>query len=346
MKPLSRNLFLVAVLSLGLMYVFPLWQIKLSAPQYPEGIGMYIWVNKITGKNPHDLRNINNLNHYIGMKEIVPESIPELRIMPYLVGVLMALGLIVWWRNRRSGVAIWLALLVLLLIAGLVDFYLWEYDYGHNLDPHAAIKIPGMSYQPPLIGSKQLLNMRTTSLPHAGALAAALAVVLASASLLHTRHNQPQPKALKANVEAAVVALLMFAACTPQAEPIRFGSDECSYCRMRIADTRYGAELVTTRGKVFKFDSAECMAAYLLKEMPGSDKIYSLWVIHFVEEEQLIDGRQAWFLQSENLRSPMGLNLTAFAQQTVAAEAAERHGGELLRWAEVERLVNAKWLEQ
>jgi copper chaperone NosL len=64
------------------------------------------------------------------------------------------------------------------MVAGLVDFYLWEYDYGHDLNPKAAIKIPGMSYQPPLIGSKQLLNMRTSSWPHVGGWAIGISAIL------------------------------------------------------------------------------------------------------------------------------------------------------------------------
>ena len=77
-----------------LTFLFPLWYIDLEAPQYPEGIGLEIWINQIVGQNPHDLANINGLNHYIGMKEIEPESIPELKIMPYLMIFMMLFGLI------------------------------------------------------------------------------------------------------------------------------------------------------------------------------------------------------------------------------------------------------------
>lgn len=164
----NRILMAAAALMLVGIYLFPIWSISMDAPQYPEGIGMNIWVNTIEGKSPHDLQNINGLNHYIGMKEIIPGSIPELKIMPYLFGFMMVAGLAVAAFGRRRLVLVWLILFMLLAVAGLVDFYLWEYDYGHNLNPNAAIKIPGMSYQPPLIGTKQLLNMRTTSVPHVG----------------------------------------------------------------------------------------------------------------------------------------------------------------------------------
>jgi len=161
----SRILFAVASLLLLTTFVAPLWHIDLKAPQYPEGLGMYIWSNQITGQKPHDLDNINRLNHYIGMKEILPEAIPELRWMPQIIGVLVVTGLLVAGWGRRVGLYVWTSLFLIAALVGLADFWRWNYDYGHNLKPDAAIKIPGMSYQPPLIGTKQLLNFRTTALP-------------------------------------------------------------------------------------------------------------------------------------------------------------------------------------
>ncbi len=157
----ARILLAVAALSLVTSYVAPLWHIALKAPQYPEGLGMYIWSSKITG----ELRSINGLNHYIGMKEIHPEAIPELRLMPQLVAGLVVLGLLAAAWGRRRGLYAWTGLLLAGSLVGLADFWLWGYDYGHNLNPEAAIKIPGMSYQPPLIGPKQLLNFQATSWP-------------------------------------------------------------------------------------------------------------------------------------------------------------------------------------
>src|SRR4030042_5111342 len=98
----SRILVLVAALALGLVYVLPVWRIKLQAPQDAEGLGMVIRINTIEGVKKHDLNNINNLNHYIGMKRIEPESIPELRIMPVLIGVFMGLGVLAAAVGRRK----------------------------------------------------------------------------------------------------------------------------------------------------------------------------------------------------------------------------------------------------
>lgn len=164
MKKTSRIIiFLCAFLMIGAYFV-PFWKIILEAPQYPEGMEMQIWLYKITG----DVNKINGLNHYIGMKLIHENEFPEFKIMPWVLGLLIAFGMLVAILRKRSLLWAWL---ISLLVAGGVafyDFYKWLYDYGHNLDPHAAIKVPGMSYQPPLFGYKQLLNFVAGSFPDIG----------------------------------------------------------------------------------------------------------------------------------------------------------------------------------
>jgi copper chaperone NosL len=181
----SRLAVAVASLLLLAVYVTPLWRIHLVAPQYPEGLGLQIWVNQITGIKPNDLNLINGLNHYIGMREIDPATFPELAYMPKLLAAAVAAGLLVALIGRRPLLYLWAVLFTLGAAAGLGDFYKWGYDYGHRLDPHAAIKVPGMSYQPPVIGSKQLLNFHATSWPGLGGWVAigALLIVLAAAVL-------------------------------------------------------------------------------------------------------------------------------------------------------------------
>jgi copper chaperone NosL len=178
MKPRMRIAIAAAALLLGVAYLSPLWHIGLVAPQYPEGIGMYIWIDRITGQKPNDLNSINNLNHYIGMKAIVADSIPELRLMPAILAGLIILGVITAAIGRRKLLYAWTVVFVIVAVVGLADFWYWGYDYGHNLDPTAAIKIPGLSYQPPVFGSKQLLNFTATSWPGLGgwAIVAALCV--------------------------------------------------------------------------------------------------------------------------------------------------------------------------
>jgi len=184
MRSSSRILSAVAAVLLVLPFFRPLWHIGLLAPQYPEGIGLYIWINTVTGEKPQDLDSINGLNHYIGMKAIHPDAIPELRFMPVLIGALIVVGLATALLGKRPLLYLWTAGFALLSVAGLADFWKWGYDYGHNLDPTAAIRVPGMAYQPPLIGSKQLLNFTATSWPASGGLATILALMLVVAACL------------------------------------------------------------------------------------------------------------------------------------------------------------------
>jgi copper chaperone NosL len=102
------------------------------------------------------------------MKEIEPESIPELKIMPYIIAGFILLGIIAALLKNKKIVFAWIVMILITFSVGLYDYYMWGYDYGHNLNPTAAIRVPGLTYQPPLIGSKQLLNMRATSMPDIG----------------------------------------------------------------------------------------------------------------------------------------------------------------------------------
>ncbi|ADO44573.1 conserved hypothetical protein [Hydrogenobacter thermophilus TK-6] len=183
MSIFSRGLLALASLLLVLTYFFPLWRIQLIAPQYPEGLRMFIWVNRITGGTEFDLYNINLLNHYIGMKHIDPNAIPELKVLPFIMAFLIAFGLISALLAKRILLYAWVGTFIALAIIGLADFYKWEYDYGHNLDPSAPIKIPGLAYQPPLIGSKQLLNMTASSFPDIGGYIALVSLLLGIAAV-------------------------------------------------------------------------------------------------------------------------------------------------------------------
>jgi len=171
----SRLVIGIAALLMLSAYYYPIWQIKLWAPQYPEGLSMQIWIDHLTG----NLSSINNMNHYIGMREIDEEMFPEFIYLKYVIGFIIGIGLIAAIVGRRIGLVIFFGLLIILGIGALVDMYLWGYDYGHNLDPTAAIKVPDMTYQPPLIGYKQLLNFLAYSGPHTAGYLIAVSTLLA-----------------------------------------------------------------------------------------------------------------------------------------------------------------------
>jgi copper chaperone NosL len=187
LQPISRILVGIAALSLIAAYFVPLWQILMWAPQYPEGLTMKIWINTLSG----EVRTISALNHYIGMKTIEASMFPEFKYMIYIVGALIGFGLLVSVVNRRFMLLSFAGLLVAAGIGALVDFYLWGYDYGHNLNPEAPIKIEGMSYQPPLIGTKQLLNFTAFSGPDIGGwIFIAVGVVVLGLVVYEWRKNQ------------------------------------------------------------------------------------------------------------------------------------------------------------
>ena len=156
-------LVIVGLLFIGALFV-PMWRIELDAPQYPEGLMLQLHANKIGG----DVDIINGLNHYIGMATLHTENFFEFKILPYVFGAFAFISLILIFLNNRKAVLGFLALLLVFVVLAGVDFYRWNYEYGHNLNPDAAIKVPGMSYQPPLIGYKQLLNFGAYSIPDIG----------------------------------------------------------------------------------------------------------------------------------------------------------------------------------
>ncbi|WP_375580015.1 hypothetical protein ABWH96_02820 [Marivirga tractuosa] len=179
---LPQILMLLGVLSLGAVFLFPLWQITLDAAQFPGGLKMHIWINKISGSEKNIIQNINILNHYIGMQYIEPDSIPELKYFPLVAYSMMAIGLISLVLNKAWAYLSWFIIIAILGALGIYDFYLWLYDYGHNLDPKAPIKVPGMTYMPPLLGEKDLLNFYVTSYPHLGSGFLGLSTILSFAA--------------------------------------------------------------------------------------------------------------------------------------------------------------------
>lgn len=170
----------IAGLLLISLFIVPLWKITLLAPQYPDGVEMHIYINKIGGKDPGTLQNINILNHYIGMKEIEPDSIPELTYFPYFVIGFIISALIFAFIDKKYLYLIWIGVLGICLCLALYDFYLWEYDYGHDLSPNAPMKFEGESFQPPLIGSKDVINFVAKSYPHIGGYLLFSSVLIAS----------------------------------------------------------------------------------------------------------------------------------------------------------------------
>jgi copper chaperone NosL len=156
-------LALCGVALVAVLYL-PMWRIDLEAPQYPEGLFLLIYPDKLGG----NVEIINGLNHYIGMKTLHTADFIEFKILPFLILGFSIGFFLVAAMGRRRWMTILFIMFVLFGVVAMVDFWKWEYNYGHNLDPNAAIIVPGMSYQPPLIGFKQLLNFGAYSIPDKG----------------------------------------------------------------------------------------------------------------------------------------------------------------------------------
>ena len=129
---------------------------------------------------------------------------------------------------------------------------------------------------------------------------------------------------------------LLLIGCSPTVEPISFGNDQCHFCKMSIVDQRYGAEILTTKGKVFKYDAIECMINALCENTNNEySYMHSIYTIDFNQPTMLVDAKAAFYLVSEALPSPMGANLTGFKADAGAKKASTQYQGEIYTWENV-----------
>lgn len=338
MKKLNKHcrvLIAAGSLLMILAYFVPFWSIYLIAPQYPEGLSMQIWLHKISGQ----VEIINGLNHYIGMKPIKAEMFPEFSFLVYVFGGYILLGLVVAATGSRKMLLFYLILFAAGAVAAFVDFYKWGYDYGHDLDPTAAIQVPGLSYQPPVIGHKQLLNFDAFSYPDTGCwIVIGVVLVFIAIWFIHARQDRAGEVNVPANSSfsktATVFAIGLFAACTPKSEPIVAGEDMCAECKMTIADTKFGAELVTKKGKVYKFDDVRCIAVFLKDRKVELPDVHQTLFVNYENPQQFVNVSSAEFVLSSKLRSPMNGNAAAFASRQAAEnKAAQLEGSKVTNWS-------------
>ncbi len=327
---------LVAFASGALIAVFflPVWRIDLFAPQYPEGLTMFIWINNITGQ----VDIINGLNHYIGMKHINVAMFPEFKFLPFVVGFFMLLGMIAAITGRRKFLFYYLILTAIGGAMAMFDFYKWGYNYGHNLDPNAPIQVPGLTYQPPLVGHKRLLNFDAYSFPDVGGWIVVGAAFLAFAVwFAEWYHQRKANKKLRSIPKVAIAAsvLIFLISCSNKPEPFNYGKDVCYFCKMGIADPKFGGEVVTKKGKVYKFDDAKCLIGFLKSGEINEKDIAQKLVINFQKQNDFIDAGKAFFLVSPELKSPMGGNAAAFTSQLEAEKIKTNAQGQVVLWNEI-----------
>lgn len=335
----SRIIIAVASLALISTYFLPVWFIFLIAPQYPEGLTMQIWLNKMTGQ----IDIINGLNHYIGMKAINAEMFPEFDYLVYIVAFYIAFGLLVAITGKRRLLFTYILLTFLGAAAAMYDFYLWGKDYGSNLDPKAAIKVPGLTYQPPVIGHKTLLNFDAYSLPDVGGwivIAAGAIIVLVWVFEFFKNRNRRAALSVISNKRisvAAAIVLLALSACNTKPEPFAIGKDICEECNMIIMDPKFGGELITKKGKVLKFDDAHCIDNYLKKGYVKEADIAQTVSIDYENNKNFLDVKSSYFVVSDQLKSPMNSNAASFSTKESAEKKAKESNGSVKTWDELRK---------
>lgn len=328
-----RVVILISGIALFAVLFTPIWKIDLDAPQYPEGLELKIYASKLGG----NVDIINGLNHYIGMKTLHSEDFIEFKILNYII-ILFALSFIVAAiLNKRKILNIVFFSFVAFGIIAMIDFWRWEYNYGHTLDPNAAIVVPGMSYQPPLIGFKQLLNFGAYSIPDIGGWifiavgALALVCVVAEFKLYQ--------KFKKTSSYTKMIFIVCFtatlASCNTKPTPLKLGVDNCFLCKMNITDSKFGAELITQKGKVYKFDDMFCIIEFVKTETVEQQSIDGIYFVDFANNQQFVKANNAHLFKSDALRSPMNGNIAAFADQTSMQQMMQKYNGTKVNWSEL-----------
>ena len=181
----ARLMLLAAAVLVVATYFFPLWNLTMFAPQYPEGLRLDIYsYTLVGGNNGQDIKEVNVLNHYIGMHDLVNESFGEFKWMPFVIG---ALGLLVLRAAVHGTVVALVDVTMLFVYFGA--FSLWSfgyklYRYGHDLSPEAAVQVP--PFMPPMFGYQQIANFEVYSYPRLASYAMAGVVVLLVSALAWT----------------------------------------------------------------------------------------------------------------------------------------------------------------
>lgn len=332
---LNRILLIISAVVLLIVVWLPIWRIDLTAPQYPEGLRLLIYPNRLAG----DVNIVNGLNHYIGMKSLHDADFPEFTTLPGIFIFFSIVALITALLNKKWLLHVFFLLFLVFGIIAMIDFWKWEYDYGHHLNPDAPIIVPGMAYQPPLIGFKQLLNFRAYSIPAIGGwLFVGVGVLLLSINIAEVYRSKKRNIMVRNPLVLLAIlfsATMLFSSCNQSTSPIILGKDNCSFCKMPISDARFGGEIITNKGKVYKFDDMHCLLNFLPSDELKSAKDLSFYFVDFSGSHSLIPESKALFYRSEMLKSPMNGNIAVFNNADSLSVIEQQFKGDILHWAEL-----------
>jgi copper chaperone NosL len=335
LQPVTRILTLLSSIGLVAVLFLPMWRIQLTAPQYPEGLALVIYPHKLGG----DVDVINGLNHYIGMRTLHTHDFIEFAVLPYIIGAFAFFGFLTLLINRKWFYTVWTVLFVAFGIIAMLDFYRWEYNYGHNLDSTAPIQVPGMAYQPPLIGFKQLLNFGAYSMPDAGGwIFLIVGVLLAIFLVFELRKTVKITRKLEIKTATtAALMMMVMSSCAAQPEPLKMGVDACDFCKMTLTDPRFGAELITKKGRISRFDDMHCLRGYMAMGNFSTADLKSIWLVDYANSAQFIPAEKAILLKSEKFRSPMAGNIAAFSTKEKMEAVKADYPGEILSWKDISK---------
>jgi copper chaperone NosL len=329
---LTKAILVLAGLCIFSAVFLPIWSIELDAPQYPEGLGLLIYANKLSG----DVDIINGLNHYIGMKTLHAEEFIEFTVLPYIIGFFGLWTILTAFLKSKRAVVILLVCFALFGALAMYDFWRWEYEYGHNLDPTAAIIVPGMAYQPPLIGFKQLLNFGAYSIPDIGGWLMLTGGILIGLVYILQAGFLNRFRKMSNNLPLIMLLPLtmLVSSCVPDVpQAINIHKDNCAHCKMTIAEEHFAAELITQKGRVYKFDDIACLIAFRKENMDKTVK--HAYVHYYPGKNELILAETAFYIKSPELRSPMAGNIAAFKTEAEVQEYNSQLKGEITDWNKI-----------
>jgi hypothetical protein len=192
----SRILVIVAALALIPTFVLPLWNLTLYSNQFPDGLDLSIYSHKLVGGHSadrDDLKEINTLNHYIGMRPLEEGDFTEFLWLPLVVGAFVILSLRTAVLGKMANLVDNTVLFAYFGLFALWSFYYRLYQYGHTLSSDAAVKVP--PFTPPLFGSRQMANFTIYSYPGAATWFMAVFVLLLTAAIWFSR---PRTRAVPA----------------------------------------------------------------------------------------------------------------------------------------------------
>jgi copper chaperone NosL len=191
----SRLLILIGVLALGPVFSYPLWNMTFYSNQYTDGLSLHIYAHQLEGgKTPNrdDLREINSLNHYIGMRPLLESDFSEFAWLPFGIGALILLSLRAMVLGKMANLIDVFVLFSYFGLFSLWSFYHRLYTYGHNLDPTAAIKV--QPFTPPIFGTKQIANFTVQSYPGLASLCLVIFSLLLVGSIFVSRKPATVPR--------------------------------------------------------------------------------------------------------------------------------------------------------